>query len=177
MGKKTTYSNKKDFEERLLETLYADPTKSHKELAEELDTYRQKVWREKKKLEEEKKIWGYTSVVNEGKMNYVMYIVLLKMKPMSEDLAELIIERQIKKEQEKQNVRLINVLYLNGEFDWLLMFNASDHASARKYYDNVRRAYDEYLLEKPVMVDVNFRLVREGKINPDIKELYDFVPK
>ena len=33
-----------------------------------------------------------------------------------------------------------------------------------------------FLLEKPTIVDVNFALVREGKANPDIMNLFDFVP-
>jgi hypothetical protein len=39
-----------------------------------------------------------------------------------------------------------------------------------------RLAYENYLLEKPVIVDVNFTLVREGKSNPEIRGLPEFVP-
>lgn len=176
MSEKTQKSNKLGFKEKLIKELRKNPTRSLKKIAEKLDTYRQKIWRKKKELEEKKVIWGYTAVVDETKKDHVMYIALLKMKPMSEDLAELIIDRQIKGVQEIQEVQLVNVLYLNGQYDWILMFTAPDHAAARRYFDNVRRAYDEYLLEKPVMVDVNFSLIREGKVNPDLKDLHDFVP-
>ncbi len=171
-----TRRNKRDFEIELLDELIKDPTRSNKEIANVLDSYRQKVWRKKKELENENIIWGYTAVLDESKKNYVTYIVLLKMKPMSEDLADLIVNRQVKGKIEKQDVRLIDIFYLNGQYDWILMFTAPDHASARKYYESIRRAYDEYLLEKPVMVDVNFSLVREGKTNPRLKDLYEFVP-
>jgi hypothetical protein len=36
--------------------------------------------------------------------------------------------------------------------------------------------YDEYLIEKPVMVDVNLCLIAEGKRNPEIEKLREFIP-
>ncbi|MCK4953518.1 hypothetical protein KAS14_07020, partial [Candidatus Bathyarchaeota archaeon] len=68
-------------------------------------------------------------------------------------------------------------LYLNGEYDWIVMFSAPNHAMARRYYDSLRLSYEEYLIEKPVIVDVNFSVVREGKLNPKIEELHEFVPR
>ena len=57
------------------------------------------------------------------------------------------------------------------------MFTAPNHATARKYFDSLRVEYKKHLLEKPVIVDVNFTLVREGKVNPEIEKLYEFVPE
>jgi len=71
---------------------------------------------------------------------------------------------------------VVNMCYVNGEYDWVVRFSAPDHATARKYYDTIRLLYDEYLLEKPVIVDVNLCLISEGKSNPDIERLYDFIP-
>jgi DNA-binding Lrp family transcriptional regulator len=174
MLKETSISNKKA--DSVLKWLIKDPTKSVREVAKKLGSYRQRVWREKKKLEDDGVIWGYTAIVDESRMNFVLYITLLKMKPMSKELVELIVGRVQEGKPETQNVRLINVLYVNGEYDWIIMFSAPDHAMARRYYDSLRLAYEEYLLEKPVIIDVNFPLVREGKINPKIKQLYSFVP-
>jgi len=101
----------------------------------------------------------------------------MKMEPMSKELSDLLIERLIKKIPQKQHINLINVLYINGQYDLILMFTAPNHAIARKYYDSLRIKYKEYLLEKPVIIDVNFSLVREGKTNPEIEKLYEFVPE
>jgi len=164
-------------EKTVLHYLLEDPTRSAREIAKELKSYRQKVWREKTRLEEEKIIWGYTAVVNEEKMNQVLYLILLKTKPMSKEFADILIMRKLlQREPEKQNVRIINVLFVNGEYDWIVMFSAPDHATARRYYDSVRIDYEKLLIEKPVIVDVNFSIVREGKINPEIKKIYDFIP-
>ena len=141
-----------------------------------MGSYRQKIWRERKRLENENIVWGYTAIVNESKYNYVVYLVLLKLKPMSKELADLMTRRKRSHEPEKQNIRLINVLFVNGEYDCLIMFSAPNHATARRYYDSLRIAYGEFLLEKPAIVDVNFALVREGKKNPELMKLYEFVP-
>ena len=35
---------------------------------------------------------------------------------------------------------------------------------------------EKYLLEKPILIDVNFQLIREGKVNPEIERLHEFEP-
>lgn len=176
MPKKKSKSDIPLFSDFLLEQLLRDPTRPVKDMARALGTYRQKLWRRKKKLEDEKVVWGYTAVVGEERMGHVLYMVLLKMKPMTRELADLIIHRVARGEPSRQRVRLINLLYVNGEYDWVLMFSASDHATARRYYDSLRVAYEEYLLDKPAIIDVNFPLIREGKVNPELVRLREFVP-
>lgn len=176
MGKKTPVSHNRSYDDDVLEALLENPTRSAREVAKKLGSYRQKIWRKKKKLEEDHVVWGYTAIVDEVTMKRVLYIVLLKLKPMSRELADVIIERLTTRKPQRENVRLITSLYLNGEYDWLVMFSAPNHAMARRYYDSLRLTYAEHLIEKPVIVDVNFTVVREGKLNPKIEELRDFVP-
>ena len=176
MGENNTMGNTHVYKDEILNSLIDDPTRSIREIAKKLKTYRQKVWRKKKKLEEEQIIWGYTAVVDESKLNNVSYLILLKTKPMSEELVKLLIKRLGQHEPYKQGIRIKNFCYVNGEYDWVERFSAPDHATARKYYDTIRLLYDEYLLEKPVMIDVNFCLVIEGKNNPSLDKLYNFIP-
>lgn len=176
MSGNETVSKKNDKDRKILDALLSDPTRSDMKIAEELGTYRQKVWRKKKQLEDDGIIWGYTAVLDEKRLGHVSYIVLMKTKPMNEGLVSLLLKRLMGEEPRKQNVRLTNFFYVNGEFDWVLRFSAPDHATARRYYDTLRMLYDEYLLDKPVMIDVNMCLVSEGKRNPQIVALYEFIP-
>lgn len=169
-------SNRETYNDDVLRSLIQDPTRSVVEIAKEMRSYRQKVWRKKKALEDSKVIWGYTAVVDESKLGHVMYLMLMKMKPMDRDLANLIIHRQQHGAYQKQEVRLINLLYVNGTYDWVVMFSAPNHAIARRYYDSIRLHYEKYLLEKPLMIDVNFQVIREGKVNPEVGKLHDFEP-
>jgi DNA-binding Lrp family transcriptional regulator len=177
MGKNNTECNKQTGHDAVLESLLEDPTLSAGEIAKKLKSYRQGVWRRKKKLEDDGVIWGYTAVVDQNKLGHIMYLILMKTKPMSRGLADLLIERINKEVACRLNVRLADFWYVNGEFDWVMRFSASNHSTARRYYDTLRVIFEEYLLEKPVIVDVNFCLVAEGKNNPEIEKLYDFAAK
>jgi DNA-binding Lrp family transcriptional regulator len=162
--------------EDLIKSLLDDPTKSTLELAKELKSNRQTIWRNKKKMEDEKIIWGYTAVIDENKLNNIIYLVLMKMKPMTRGMVDITLKRLFNGEQLKHNVRLIDAFHVNGEYDWIIRFSAKDHTTARKYYDTLRVIYEEYLLEKPMIVDINFILIAEGKKNPETDKMYDFVP-
>jgi DNA-binding Lrp family transcriptional regulator len=161
----------------VLECLLEDPTVSVGEMAKKLKSYRQGIWRRKKKFEDDGIIWGYTAVIDQRMLGDIVYLVLMKTKPMSRGLADLLIERINKEIARKLGVRLKDLWYVNGEFDWVMRFSAPNHSTARRYYDTLRVVFEEYLLEKPVIVDVNFCLVAEGKNNPKMQELYDFAAK
>ncbi len=176
MKKKVTKSHMIHFNNEIIHALLEDPTKSSRIIAQELKSYRQKIWREKKKLEEENIIWGYTAVLDERKLNHVSYVMLLKMKPMSKELVDIMLKRLYEKAQEKQNVRLQDLWIVNGVYDWVLRFSAPNHATARRYYDTIRTVYDGYLLEKPIIINIDFCVVSEGKVNPELNELYKFIP-
>lgn len=95
---------------------------------------------------------------------------------MSKEMVDTLVKRISRDEPRKQNIRLKNMCYVNGEYDWVMRFSAPDHATARKYYETLRLLYSDYLQEKPIMVDINICLVSEGKKNPDLFDLYDYVP-
>ena len=177
MAHENTKRNKKTDQESVLESLLEDPTLSVGEIAKKIKSYRQGVWRRKKKLESDGVIWGYTAVIDQKMLGHIMYLVLMKTKPMSRGLAELLIDRIRKDIARRLDVRLTDLWYVNGEFDWVMRFSAPNHSTARRYYDTLRVVFEEYLLEKPVIVDVMFCLVAEGKNNPRIAELYDFAAK
>ncbi|MGA1792378.1 MAG: Lrp/AsnC family transcriptional regulator [Thermoplasmatota archaeon] len=170
-------TNKKVEDADIIKWLLEDPTRSLNEMAKSLNLYRQTLWRRKKKLEDDKVIWGYTAVVDENKLGNVIYLVLMKMKPMTRGLADIIYRRIKNEEMGRLNVRLIDAFHVNGDYDWVLRFSAPDHATARKYYDAIRVIYEDYLIEKPVIVDVNFIVKAEGMKNPDLENLYKFVPE
>ncbi len=159
----------------ILKCLPEDPTVSLKQMTENLDIYRQKIWRRKTQLEKDNVIWGYTSVVDDTKLNNIVYLVLMKMKPLSEELVNVLMERMEDIRDNEQDVRILNMLFINGDYDWMLMMSAPDTAACRKHYDLLRNTYEDFLLEKPVMITVDFPLVREGKVNPEYHRLRDFL--
>ncbi len=174
MAKKGSKRNKTVETGEVLKSLIDDPTRSVGQIAEELESNRQTVWRKKKKLENDGIIWGYTAITDDSRLNHLAYLILLKTKPLSKEVSELIVSRVENNEMEKQDIRLLDLFYTNGEFDWVLRFSAPDHVTARRYFDTIRVLYDGWLLEKPVMLDLNFCLVVGGKANPNVSTLNDF---
>lgn len=175
MEENNAKGNIRDLDDRIIEALLLDPTKSMREIAKNLNSYRQTLWRKKKKMEEENQIWGYTAVIDEEKQGKVTFLVLMKTKPMMREMAEILVRRVKCNEPAKMNIRLIDLFQVNGEYDWVLRFSAPDHATARTYFDTLRAVYVDYLLEKPVLVNVNFILMAEGKRNPEIDKVFNYV--
>ena len=176
MNKKTTIGKKKLYRDKVLGALLLDPTRSVKSIAKDLKIYRQAIWKEKRELETSKAVWGYTAVVDDSKLNRGLYQILLKTKPLSNPLVDLIIKRISERAPQKQDVQIKNALYVNGEYDIVICFSAPNHATARRYYNSIRTSYQKFLLEKPIMINVDFSLVREGKTNPDLEKLRELVP-
>lgn len=163
-------------DEDLINELLKNPRKTLSELAERLGTYRQRVWREIKKLEEEQVIWGYTVVIDEEKKGWKSFIILMKMEPISEKLVDTLIKRVVSQKAAKLKARVIDSFFMNGVYDWIIIFAADSWATARKYYDTIRKEYKEFLTEKPELIDIMFSITRYGKINPNIEKIRNFIP-
>jgi len=168
---------KSDKELELLKCLLEDPTRSVSKTAEMIGTYERMVWQKKKELEADHTIWGYTAVIDESKVNHVLYEALFKIKPMSKSFVDLIIERLTSEAPVKEGARLIDMFYTTGDYACIVRFSAPDSATAKMYYETLRIVYEDFFLEEPLLLEINFPLVRTGKLNPEIEELYNFLPK
>jgi len=174
MTKKDSKSSRKL---ELLKCLLEDPTRSVGKIAEKINMYRRTIWQKKKELEADHIIWGYTAVIDEGKIGHVLYIALFRIKPISKAFVDLTIKRLTTGAASNEGVRVIDVLYINGYYDVIIRFSAPDHTTARRYYETLRSVYSDYFLGESLLCDVNFSMVRMGKLNPELEKLYDFVPK
>jgi len=174
MEEKTGGKTSKGYDIDVLEALIEDPTRSARDIAEGLGTYRQRVWREKTKLERGNAVWGYTAVVDEMELGHVLYVVLIKSKPITMGL----IDRMIGNipDEKKYGVKIISLLYLNGEYDWLLMYSAPSQKTAKRYFEHVRTEYGEYHIEKPMLIEVIKSARREGKMLPNPESFKEYAP-
>ncbi len=160
----------------ILNELLKDPTRSLEEIATSCGSYRQKVWREKKKLEQSGAVWGYTAVVDEDAIGWKTFLLFMKLKPLSDEQASTLIRRHVSDAPGRLSIRLMDTYYLNGRYDLLVIFAAPDWITSRKYYDSVRIEYEPFLEERPEIIDVAFSMIRWGKVNPGIEKLRDFIP-
>lgn len=168
--------SKNDTEMNLLNLLLEDPTIGINEMAKKLNINRQTVWRIKKKLEKNRKIWGYTAIIDRCKLNERAYLIFGKTKPINKRFLDTLLNRILGNKPYLENIRTLDMFYVSGNYDWILRFSAPDHLTAKKYVNALRETYADQLFEKPVLVDIDFCLIAEGKKNPELKKLYDFIP-
>lgn len=163
----------------VLNELVKDPTRSLRDIAEQIKSYRQRVWRQKKKLEQDNVIWGYTAVIDETKLGNFTYVMLIKFKPLEEEMADVIVQRvnRYKKTNVEGNIRVLLSVYLNGDYDWMIMFTAPSHELARRYYNEIYTDYEKWIVERPKVMDINYFLIKEGKINPELSNIFNFIPE
>ena len=173
---KTSFEQIEQDEKKVIKELQKNSNQSIDNIAKKCRFSRQKVWRTIKRLEENNMIWGYTAIIDDIRLNRVVYLVLLKMKSMTKELVNIIMKRIIENQSAKYNIRLIDAFHVTGEFDWIIRFSSPDRKTASKYYDSIRSIYEDFLLEKPIIIDINFIIMTAGKKNPKIKKLYEFVP-
>jgi DNA-binding Lrp family transcriptional regulator len=146
MPKKSNKEVKED-ERKILQELSEDSTQNPNTIAEKLGFSRQKVWRIIKDLEESHTIWGYTTIIDQGKQGLKSYILLIKRttQPIDNQLAEKIISREIEGQMKKIGSRMVNSIYTNGLYDWAIIFTSENTKQAKKTSELFKVRYSKYL--------------------------------
>lgn len=159
-------------EQKILQELSRDSTKSINAIADKLGFSRQKVWRIIKDLQENRTIWGYTTVVDQGKQGLKYYILLIKRttEPINKQLAEKIISRGIEKQMEEIGSRMVSSIYTQGVYDWIIIFTSKDIKEAKKTSELFRVRYNKYLKEV-VLLDELFPCKIQNILNPNVGDL------
>ena len=157
----------------IIRELMEDSRQSPHEIAEKCGFSRQKVWRVINKLDEEKKIWGYTAVVDDNADGSNTYFALGRVKAPLFNVIDQIIEI-VKGDKSRQcDVRLLGTYYVNGLYDWLVIFSAQNMIDAKRFCGYIQKEYDTYLDRIDLMESV-FPLIKFGKINSNIEQLKEF---
>jgi DNA-binding Lrp family transcriptional regulator len=164
------------FDDPILRSMLDDPTRSPKAISKELGITRQRLWREKKSMEEEGIIWGYTGVEDGSGSGWVDCVMLFVMKALSEDFAKVMNIETLRRPSKEYGVRVKEAYYMNGDYDVLITFSAPDIAAARRFYEYLRREYERFFMEKPRMMEVAFPIVKGGKLNPRMERVRELIP-
>lgn len=137
---------------------------------------RQKVWRIMNKLEETKKIWGYTAVTDDEKLGQRKFFILIRRttNPLSNELAEKIISRDIEKAASDEGIIIDNSFFVHGKYDWIMCFTANNIKHAKKFSDMVQKAYHGYIAEV-VLLENLFPIRYNGILNPYKEKLKEFI--
>ena len=162
-------------EKKILKELTKNANKSINDIAKTCHFSRQKVWRVIKNLEKNNTIWGYTAIVDYEKLDKKRYIMLVKRtnKPLTEELVNKVVNRDLENIAKKRGINVINSIYLNGKYDWLISFTANDIKEAKNLVELFFKLYPESISEIDLHQHI-FPLEYDGILNPEIKKLKDF---
>ena len=173
MAKRSREQIRED-EKLVIKYLTEDARQTPNEIAKKCGFSRQKSWRIIKRLEEKREIWGYTAIVDEEKMNETTFVALIRSKSPIIDMTKKLADR-LKSEKSKKEVdiELIDVFFLHGAYDWMVIFNAKDIRHATRYVGYLEKNYGERIIEIRILENV-FPLVKGGKTNPNIEKITEF---
>jgi len=173
LAKRSEKQIKKD-KIKIIDELKKNADKSINDIAKTCGFSRQKVWRIVKDLEKDNTIWGYTSIVDEGKKGMQYYILLLKRstKPLKPEVIETISSRKIEYFIEKLGCEFVSSLYTHGFYDWVILFTAPDKISAKKVNEIFIDRYHDFLIEIKLLETV-FPVKIQGFVNPEISKFSD----
>ena len=162
-------------EKKILKQLRKNANKSINDIAQSLGFSRQKVWRVIKNLEKNHTIWGYTAILGEEKLGKKSYILLIKRsnKPMKSEILEKMARKDFMKRIEKLGVESFHHIYMNGVYDWLILFNADDIKTAKSYVEELNRTYEGHISDI-ILQEVMYTAQNSGITNPNIEHIKDF---
>lgn len=162
-------------EDDFLDELILDPCQPLSRLARNTGMGKTSAWRKKKALEDDHVIMGYTPVVDETKLGWQLYVMLIKGKVQSEEVTEKVIEHVEQNIGKHAGIRSINTYFTVGAYDFMLVFAARSNVEVKMYVDLIRSRYAKFLEDRPVVMNIAFTLRREGITNPEMKRMNDLM--
>jgi DNA-binding Lrp family transcriptional regulator len=135
-----------------------------------------KAWRMIKQLEKNKKIWGYSAIVDNEKQGLQKYILFLKRsnKPFEKkDFSDIAMTR-LKHMYEDLGITMLNTYMIHGEYDCVVIFTAKDINHAKKFCDLLMQKYSGPT-EKMHLSQILFTLREQNILNPDPMEIRGFL--
>ena len=170
MPKSSNEQIEKDKNKIILE-LKKNSRQSPHEIARKLGFSRQKVWKIIKELEKDHIIWGYTAVVDD--MDRSIFFAASKLKKPIYQNIEKIIENVQEDTESMLNIGLIGSFYINGIYDWLVVFSAENILDAKKFCTHIQKQHENYI-DRIELMETIFPLIKFGKLNPNLDKLKEF---
>lgn len=163
-------------ERKILDAIQGNAWQSSIEISEKTGLSRQTVQKTIRKLEKDHVIWGYQVVVDEQKKGFSHFLILIKrsIKPLDETVADRIISRKLEEIASDIGITILTSLYSHGSYDWIISFMTTDIRNAKKFTEQIKNIYSEYIAEVQLL-ETLFFVKKQGILNPDIDKLKEFV--
>ena len=173
---KSSREQKNIDEMTILEELQKNSKESIETIAKHCGFSRQKVWNAIKKLEESRMIWGYTAIVDEEKQGLQKFMLSIKRsnRTLDKKTMDEIAYARLEKIISNLGATIESSYYIQGEYDWVLIFKAKNLKDAKKLSEIMLGAYPG-IVERVNLSQILF-IQREHRIeNPAQGKLNEFL--
>ena len=126
-------------EKKLLSELMKNAKENIDAIAKHCGFSRQKASRMINRLEKSKKIWGYSAIIDaekQGLQKFMLYLKRTQQEFEKKDLEDIVKDR-FDKTLLNLGINVESSYYINGEYDWVIIFTAKDIRQAKKFCDTL----------------------------------------
>lgn len=163
-------------EKKILQELKNNANKSISDISKTLGFSRQKIWRIIKRLEKNRTILGYNTIIDEEKLGLETYFILIKrtVHPFDKELSGKIISREFEEQINKLDCQIVSSTYTHGDFDWILTINTDNIVKANKVCELLKNRFKKYMKEI-LLIRSLFNAKIQGIENPNIENIKNFI--
>ena len=172
---KTSVHQVKEDEKKILTALQKYSKDNIDQIAKSCGFSKQKVWRYIKRFEEEQLIWGTNITIDEHKLGKEKFLLLMK-RSMKSPETKVIEELAARNEPitKKTNVALQNAYYLHGDYDWALIFIASNLNEAKNFCNGLLQEYPD-IFTKLDLIQILYTEREQFILNPDVTDFKKYL--
>jgi DNA-binding Lrp family transcriptional regulator len=158
-------------EKMILRKLKKKSKESIEKIAKECGFSKQKVWRVIKNLEKDKTIWGYSTIIDNEKVNLTHYTILFKRSivPLDKNVQRQISEERLDDYFPDLNITIEDCLFVNGSYDWIVTFTAPGIREMKKFCEKLTRKFSEHIVGYEVLETI-ITIRKQGIKNPSTKD-------
>ena len=163
-------------EKKIIHELQRNSKENIDKIAKKCGFSRQKVWRVIRRLEKDKTIWGYSTIVDNEKVDLTHYTMLVKrtIVPVDGKLRNMISEEELDEYFPELNIIVEDCLYVNGKYDWIISFTAPGIKEMKKFCEKLLRKFSEHMAAYEVLETI-ITVRKQGIKNPSTKEQVDLL--
>jgi len=160
-----------DDEKKVIAELQKNSSYAIDNLAKNYGFSRQKTLKIKKRLEQNKTIWGYHAIIDNEKLNVNRYIMLVKLihLPIDNGIEKKMVDRAIDELGAKIGVSVKDSFWLHGNYDYMIIFLAESLIKAKNFQENFKRIYSDNISELQLLENI-CTIEKNGFMNPKIIE-------
>ena len=165
-----------DDEQKILELLEADAQASIDVIAKKCSFSRQKVWRIIKRLEEEKRIWGYTVIYEHAPSNVRHFTMLMKRTtiPLDQKMLQEMLTTRLDDLLPDSVIKIENIEYVHGSYDGVFTFFAPDLITAKKFCDRFCQRFNRFVAGVDLLEGI-FYVRNQTLQNPNLKQIIHYL--